>query len=150
MVFLWEIAKGSVILFYSPFFFFFLPALGLHGGPWASRVVALGLVALGECGILHPLVWKSRFLTSGAAGSPLSSLNRRLTAQLSFLRFSSLNVCLTHAIFRLLFKVSIWEKKKGIVFPIAQEKNNLLPYKDLRKRMKEFSSLQIGEVDSNC
>ena len=52
MVFLWEIAEGvSVILFYSSFFFFFfLPALGLHGSPWASLVVALGLVALGNVG----------------------------------------------------------------------------------------------------
>ena len=53
MVFLWEIAEGvSVILFYLSFlsFFFFLPALGLHGSPWASLVVALGLVALGNVG----------------------------------------------------------------------------------------------------
>lgn len=50
MIFLWEIAEGvSVILFYLSFLFF-LPALGLHGSPWASVVVALALGALGNVG----------------------------------------------------------------------------------------------------
>ena len=40
------------------------------------------------------------------------------------------------------------EKKKRHFISYPREKNNLLPYKELReKRMKEFfSSLQIGEV----